>query len=427
MKRCSDCNGTGYYELVEAEDCIMGPYIDEYASTRCMTCNGDGDVLPVKCWDCGRRFKNKSALHKHKHQSHPKIKKVIKYVDKNIVLQEQVINLRREKGSLHKEINKGKQDLQSLKDSIIDYENKLGEYKSIIAKNMEIIELQKLEYKERDSDLIDKKNELDIREQQLVLKVVEINELMSKLEDKELDLSKRESKVQEHKEFIDEIYPIINDEIVTAKHLPLNVGGYKCVTSLTTIMSQSDTMLASMFSGRFNVPKDSEGNYFIDRDGTIFELVLLYLRLGELPNGMDRQTLLLFCEELDYYNIELDPIYVVEVNIMFAKFSMEDIESSKNRRVTNYQYRSRKSDEPDYKDMLCNLEIKLGEIRHLQRCIREQRLISVTGGSEMKNTKLAQMCSILDTINMLDMIETSRMIKEYFMFKELDNITKILI
>ena len=37
-------------------------------------------------------------------------------------------------------------------------------------------------------------------------------------------------------------------------------------------------MLASMFSGRFNIAKDSEHRYFIDRDGTYFPYILDFLR-----------------------------------------------------------------------------------------------------------------------------------------------------
>jgi hypothetical protein len=37
-------------------------------------------------------------------------------------------------------------------------------------------------------------------------------------------------------------------------------------------------MLAVMFSGRYNIEKDSEGRYFIDRDGAYFEYILKFLR-----------------------------------------------------------------------------------------------------------------------------------------------------
>lgn len=43
-------------------------------------------------------------------------------------------------------------------------------------------------------------------------------------------------------------------------------------------------MLAVMFSGRHNIDKDSEGRYFIDRDGAYFGYILNFLRdIMELP------------------------------------------------------------------------------------------------------------------------------------------------
>ncbi|XP_062522027.1 uncharacterized protein LOC134196822 [Corticium candelabrum] len=58
----------------------------------------------------------------------------------------------------------------------------------------------------------------------------------------------------------------------------LNVGGHKFTTSLTTLRSQPDSMLAVMFSGRHQLATDEDGAYFIDRDGTHYRHILNYLR-----------------------------------------------------------------------------------------------------------------------------------------------------
>jgi hypothetical protein len=48
----------------------------------------------------------------------------------------------------------------------------------------------------------------------------------------------------------------------------LNVGGYFFTTRLSTLRKYEDSMLAAMFSERYKVDKDKDGNYFLDMDGT---------------------------------------------------------------------------------------------------------------------------------------------------------------
>eukprot|EP00743_Colponemidia_sp_Colp-15_P008923 GILK01009736.1.p1 GENE.GILK01009736.1~~GILK01009736.1.p1 ORF type:complete len:281 (-),score=43.32 GILK01009736.1:326-1168(-) len=72
----------------------------------------------------------------------------------------------------------------------------------------------------------------------------------------------------------------------------LNVGGVAYSTLLSTLMKESNSMLAAMFSGRHQVLMDKNGAYFIDRDGVCFGLILNYLRDGSLPPDIDRKRLL---------------------------------------------------------------------------------------------------------------------------------------
>ena len=68
--------------------------------------------------------------------------------------------------------------------------------------------------------------------------------------------------------------------------IPLNVGGYHFVTTLSTLTKDKDSMLAAMFSGRHELDTDSEGRYFIDRDGEYFKEILNYLRDSkQLPSA----------------------------------------------------------------------------------------------------------------------------------------------
>ena len=67
------------------------------------------------------------------------------------------------------------------------------------------------------------------------------------------------------------------------KIITLNVGGRVFSTTLTTLLSHPDSVLARMFSndGSAVMPPamtDASGHYFIDRDPDAFAVILNYLR-----------------------------------------------------------------------------------------------------------------------------------------------------
>lgn len=69
----------------------------------------------------------------------------------------------------------------------------------------------------------------------------------------------------------------------------LNVGGEMYTTSLFTLSRYPNSMLGSMFSGKFQISTDKSGNFFIDRDGALFRYIINYLRTGKLclPTSFD--------------------------------------------------------------------------------------------------------------------------------------------
>lgn len=82
----------------------------------------------------------------------------------------------------------------------------------------------------------------------------------------------------------------------------LNVGGHFFTTRHSTLLKDPNSMLASMFSGRFELESDKDGRYFIDRDGSCFCHVLNYLRDPTLlpPSSVAMQVY----REAQYYRIE---------------------------------------------------------------------------------------------------------------------------
>jgi BTB/POZ domain len=85
----------------------------------------------------------------------------------------------------------------------------------------------------------------------------------------------------------------------------LNVGGQVFTTTIHTLTKESDSMLASMFSGRFPLREDTNGNVFIDREGSYFDKVLNYLRDGDLAlqYPRDKTLCLALMREADYYQL----------------------------------------------------------------------------------------------------------------------------
>ena len=84
----------------------------------------------------------------------------------------------------------------------------------------------------------------------------------------------------------------------------LNVGGRLFATTRSTLCKHTGSMLAAMFSGDMQPAlRDSQGHYFIDRNGDWFAMILSYLREEplQLPtSGIQRQAL---AAEARYYQV----------------------------------------------------------------------------------------------------------------------------
>jgi len=85
--------------------------------------------------------------------------------------------------------------------------------------------------------------------------------------------------------------------------IDLNVGGTPFKTSLTTLL-KGDTMLSAMFSGRMPIQEEENGSVFIDRDGKHFNVILNFLRDGQIAFPETQKELEELKREARFYCIE---------------------------------------------------------------------------------------------------------------------------
>ena len=118
----------------------------------------------------------------------------------------------------------------------------------------------------------------------------------------------------------------------------LNVGGHHFTTSVQTITKDPDSMLAAMFSGKFETKPSEDGTFFIDRDGTHFRFILNYLRTGKLTLPEGATFLKELQEEAEFYQIQgiIDELRVSEPTVQASKpakpFNESEILTNENHR-----------------------------------------------------------------------------------------------
>lgn len=85
------------------------------------------------------------------------------------------------------------------------------------------------------------------------------------------------------------------------KLIRLNVGGKWFSTSRQTLLSFPDTVLARL---ALNAECEKQGYYFIDRDGTLFEYILNFMRNKNslLPNNDDERRRL--ASDAKFYGLQ---------------------------------------------------------------------------------------------------------------------------
>ncbi|CAH3128269.1 unnamed protein product [Pocillopora meandrina] len=94
-------------------------------------------------------------------------------------------------------------------------------------------------------------------------------------------LQREAARLRQEQETIDSMSKKL-EHVHFSSTIQLNVGGHRFTTSLQTLTKDPNSMLAAMFSGKFEMKPSEDGTFFIDRDGTHFRFVLNYLRTGKL-------------------------------------------------------------------------------------------------------------------------------------------------
>jgi len=110
---------------------------------------------------------------------------------------------------------------------------------------------------------------------------------------------------KKRKEHEDQERAIMATKTFEKRIIKLNIGGALFTTSLTTLRRFPSSVLGAMFSGRHDVPETDDGAFFIDRDGSVFNHILNYLRAPEKFH-MDlvaKTDVRLFLQEIDFYGL----------------------------------------------------------------------------------------------------------------------------
>ena len=116
-------------------------------------------------------------------------------------------------------------------------------------------------------------------------------------------LKEETSRLRQEQESIDAMSKKL-DQVHFSSTVKLNVGGQHFTTSVQTLTKDPNSMLAAMFSGRFDMKPSEDGSFFIDRDGTHFRFILNFLRTGKLTLPEGATCIKELEEEAEFYQIQ---------------------------------------------------------------------------------------------------------------------------
>lgn len=131
------------------------------------------------------------------------------------------------------------------------------------------------------------------------------------LDNEKQDFLERQRRFQEEVARMESLHQIQETKI------KLDVGGQVYTTSIQTLRRDPESLLAAMFSGRYEMKREPDGSYFVDRDGTHFRHILNFLRDGHLEAGTlpsEGHVIKELLREAKYYKLDNLVTYMQELH-----------------------------------------------------------------------------------------------------------------
>jgi DNA anti-recombination protein RmuC len=169
----------------------------------------------------------------------------------------------------------------------------------------------------------------------------ELNTRDQNLREREERLIKAEASLIEHeKRFEDRLNELSDLKHKSCEKIKLNIGGTLFTTTIDTLTVEQDTLFTGMFSGKFDMKPDDDGEYFLDRNPEYFSIILDYLRGVDIEEQLleySSAQLSQLIQEVDYYGItsllELARKLTEKNHIKNNKRSRSEYEQSSNNNV----------------------------------------------------------------------------------------------
>jgi DNA-binding beta-propeller fold protein YncE len=120
------------------------------------------------------------------------------------------------------------------------------------------------------------------------------------------DTQEKMRQVEKREKLIEVMHERVKQAAMVGAKIKLNIGGVTFTTSVSTLTREKDTFFSVMFGGNFNMKPDEDGEYFIDREGDLFHIILKHLRgydIDEVTSKLSEIDKSRLAVEAEFYGI----------------------------------------------------------------------------------------------------------------------------